>query len=504
MSQLEYSGRLDSEYYRPSYLKSENLLRKRGSSLLSKVAEFKIGPFGSAFNTDNYTDDRTYRYIRGKDVKHMRLMDNDNVYVPELDFLRLQKYSLKEDDVLISVVGTIGNAAIIQQHDIPAIFSCKSTVVRSKKINPRYLLSFLNSKYGRTLLQRKERGAIQKGLNLDDLKTLDVFLASNDFQKKIEQIFLSSALLTEKTKNIYLTAENLLLSTLGMTNFSPRTETINIQSFKNSFASTKRLDAEYYQPKYEQMMSHITARPHARLTELVDIQKSLEPGSDAYTDDEDGLPFLRIADYSKFGLTKPQKRLNATFVADNSDKLSALMPKKNTILFSKDGSVGEAYRLREDADFITSGAVLHLTVKDEQSVLPDYLTLALNSILVRTQAERDAGGSIILHWRIDEIKNVVVPLVDMAIQQKIAAALQDSFTLKAESERLLEVAKRAVEIAIEQDETAATTYIEENSSTSIAGVLCDKECTPPSGKPVLYETGHTRNPATFAADLNNQ
>lgn len=146
---------------------------------------------------------------------------------------------------------------------------------------------------------------------------------------------------------------------------------------------------------------------------------------------------MRVANYSKYGITKPQKRLSTTFVAENSDDLDALKPKKSTILFSKDGSVGEAYCLREDGDFITSGAVLHLTVLDPDEVLPEYLTLALNSKPVKMQAERDAGGSIILHWRVGEIENVVVPLVDMPTQEKIATMVQESFSLKAESERLL-------------------------------------------------------------------
>ena len=42
---------------------------------------------------------------------------------------------------------------------------------------------------------------------------------------------------------------------------------------------------------------------------------------------------------------------------------------------------------------------------------------------------------------------------------EIAALVQQSFTLKAESESLLEDAKRAVEIAIEQDEQAALEFI---------------------------------------------
>jgi type I restriction enzyme, S subunit len=214
---------------------------------------------------------------------------------------------------------------------------------------------------------------------------------------------------------------------------------------------------------YEQVMNKIKTQAHARLIDLVNIKKSIEPGSNAYSDDNEGLPFLRVADYNKFGITQPQKCLHAGFIAENVDTLNTLKPKKNTILFSKDGSVGEAYCLREDAEFITSGAVLHLTVRNTKMVLPEYLTLALNSKLVKMQSERDAGGSIILHWRVAEIENVVVPLVDILIQSQIANLVQQSFKLKIESERLLETAKHAVEIAIETDEQTALKYINEQT-----------------------------------------
>jgi restriction endonuclease S subunit len=195
----------------------------------------------------------------------------------------------------------------------------------------------------------------------------------------------------------------------------------------------------------------------------VTIKKSIEPGSDEYSEDEEGLPFLRVADYSKFGITEPQKKLKTSFVAENQGKLDSLMPKDKTILFSKDGSVGEAYCLRKDSNFITSGAVLHLVVRDKKKVLPDYLTLALNSKLVRMQSGRDAGGSIILHWRVSEIEEVLIPVIDPKTQSQISSLIQESFALKFKSEKLLEVAKQAVEMAIEESEEEAIKFINKNN-----------------------------------------
>ena len=107
---------------------------------------------------------------------------------------------------------------------------------------------------------------------------------------------------------------------------------------------------------------------------------------------------------------------------------------------------------------ISSSGILHLTVKDN-AVLPDYLTLVLNSKIVRLQAERSAGGSIIQHWKQSEVENVSIPILPMSSQQKITAKVRESFALRAESKRLLDLAKRAVETAIEQGEEKAMEMI---------------------------------------------
>jgi restriction endonuclease S subunit len=171
-------------------------------------------------------------------------------------------------------------------------------------------------------------------------------------------------------------------------------------------------------------------------------------GFDVYSDE--GLPFMRVSDYNKFGISELEKKLADSFCKDNQNLIEKLKPKIETILFSKDGSVGIAYMLREDGDFVTSGALLHLKVKDKKRLLPEYLTLVLNSQVVQMQAERDAGGSIILHWHIGEIEQVVVPVVDYEIQQQIAALVEKSFYLCGESERLLKEAKVMGEKEIEK------------------------------------------------------
>jgi restriction endonuclease S subunit len=453
------SSRLDAEFFRKDYLKNDWRLSKKTTKRLTEItSKIDVGFVGSM--TQHYRKEGV-PLLQTKNIDEFFVSDLETVKITPEFHNKLQKSKVVFEDILIARSGSFGKASIyLKQCETNSsdiiIIKAKETV-----INPYFLTAFLNSQLGVSQMIRFASGGLQGHVNLTILEELEVALLNNKFQESIKQLVVTAAKKLEIAKSTYTQAETLLLDTLGLADFSPSTEKVNIKSFKDSFVATGRLDAEYYQPKYEQVMSKITTQIHARLINLVSIKKSIEPGSNAYSDDDDGLPFLRVADYNKFGITQPQKRLHTGFVTENFDMLKKLKPKKNTILFSKDGSVGEAYCLREDADFITSGAVLHLTVQDTNNILPEYLTLALNSKLVKMQSERDAGGSIILHWRVAEIENVVVPLVDMPTQTQIADFVQQSFTLKAQSEHLLNVAKRAVEIAIETDEWAAMAYINE-------------------------------------------
>lgn len=89
-------------------------------------------------------------------------------------------------------------------------------------------------------------------------------------------------------------------------------------------------------------------------------------------------------------------------------------------------------------------------------------------MIVKMQAERDAGGSIIQHWKPSEIENVIIPWLPMDKQKEIADKIQESFSLRKQSNALLERAKTAVEMAIEQGEETALGWLQEmdkNQST---------------------------------------
>ncbi|HEY1835846.1 MAG TPA: restriction endonuclease subunit S [Candidatus Saccharimonadales bacterium] len=113
-------------------------------------------------------------------------------------------------------MGTLGNSVIVDDDTPPAIFSSKSTVFRSASLNSYYLIAYLHTKYGRGFLERSVRGAVQTGLNLDDLKNLPIFIPDIEQQKAIATIVLKSRQTLEGSKKYYAQAEQSLLSELRL------------------------------------------------------------------------------------------------------------------------------------------------------------------------------------------------------------------------------------------------------------------------------------------------
>lgn len=446
--------RLDAEYFLKSNIAYLNQLEKVG---FIKIGDCSFVTDGIHTSID-YSETSKINLISATSPRENFFDISRKAFISKSAHLSNPRTALKIDDIIISTVGTIGNCAVVTKAILPANSDRHVGIVRcNKEFLSNYISTFLLTKYGRFQTWRESTGNVQLNLFIYKIRTLKIAKLTYPFQNEIDKLVKLSHSKRELSFQIYTSSEAILLQTIDLNNFEPSKDGVNVKSYKESFLSTGRLDAEYYQKKYEQVVSHIKAHKYGLLGDLVNIKKSIEPGSDVYANE--GLPFIRVSDFNKFGLSEPDKKLSIAFCKENVELIKKLKPKKETILFSKDGSVGTAHMLRSDKNFITSGAILHLTVKDKSVLIPEYLTLALNSKLVQMQAERDAGGSIILHWRIGEIENVVVPLIDYNKQQEIAEHVEESFRLKKQSEQLLEIAKRAVEIAIEQDETDASKWI---------------------------------------------
>ena len=249
----------------------------------------------------------------------------------------------------------------------------------------------------------------------------------------------------EFSELLYSQAENLLMEKVGLKDFESDNELINVVNF-SVVKLANRIDAEFFQPKYNKLMSKLRTQKSKLLGDLVTIKRGVEPGSETYK--EKGKFFIRVSSLSKFGIHKADQK----FLGDDLyQKLKKdFEPQLGDILLTKDATPGIAYVLKEPIEGLISGGVLRLKPKENENIEPEYVTLCMNSLIGQMQAERDAGGSIIVHWKPEEIKKVVIPILPNTIQQRIADLVRKSHEAKKKSMELLDEAKRKVEEMIEK------------------------------------------------------
>ena len=453
LKDLEETFRIDAEYFRHDHLAVEARLRGMGANPISKMAEISDG---NHLGVSEEFDTKGVPYYRGGDV-HGFFIENSNpacfVDRSVYDAPAMQRAHLKCNDVLITIVGAVvGNVAIVSA-DTPAMCSCKIAILRSRlEKDASALALFLQGRYGKSQIYRLVRGSVKPGFNLDDF---DKFYIPEFGEAFKDELFRAVAVAKEKdfkSQKVMADAESQLLTELGFASWRPVDGGVSAKSFSETVAAG-RIDAEYFQPKYDELMRRLVKcdlRDLGGPGGLVDLYKSIDPPSDFYGDE--GVPFVRIADFSKFGIESPEVRLPEEVCKD------CRRIRKDTILLTKDGSVGIAYKAEDDFDAVTSGAILHLTLKDGV-VDPDYLTLVLNSRIVQMQAERDAGGSIIQHWKPSQVEKVKIPVLPRRVQLSLAKKVRESFRLRNENKRFLDLAKFAVELAIEKGEDTALSYM---------------------------------------------
>ncbi len=468
------SGRLDAEYYQPKYDEIETAVTKykHGYDIIGNLF---------AQNTDvcDYQED-AYNYIEIGDINISDGTASFNLVSKE-ELPDNAKRVLHTNDLLISKVRPYrGAVAIIDFDDERLIGSGAFTVLRENSTYKKEVLQILlRTQIYKDWLLKWNVGSSYPVIKDEDILNLPIPKIPNQVQTEIaayvqksislrneaKQLLESAKLkvedvistpphlidnqlvtkynkMVEESTYYYRLAEWTLLRELYAEAWVT-TSTANY-SIKNYSVckSSGRLDAEYYQPKYDALFAQLSKYECDTIKDIAHIKKSVEPGSEAYQDS--GIPFVRVSDVSKFGISEPN-----VFLSPNDFSLKELQPKKDTILLSKDGSVGIAYKVEEDMNCITSGALLHLSVFN-QDYTPDYLTLVLNSIVVQMQAERDSNGAIIQHWKPSEIEQVIIPKLPKPIQETISAKIQKSFALKTESKRLLDEAKMMVEKEIEK------------------------------------------------------
>jgi type I restriction enzyme S subunit len=170
-------------FAKKSICKVANLADKTKGSL-------RTGPFGSDLLHSEFTDSGIA--VLGIDnVVDNRFSWKQRRYISIDKYAKLKRYTVKPNDVLITIMGTIGRSAVVP-NDIGTAINTKhlaAITVNPEVCNPLFLSFSLHSDPRiQNQLKSKGRGAIMTGLNLTIIKDLNINLPSIEKQNKFAEI----------------------------------------------------------------------------------------------------------------------------------------------------------------------------------------------------------------------------------------------------------------------------------------------------------------------------
>ncbi|MFG6463068.1 hypothetical protein ACG04Q_15960 [Roseateles sp. DXS20W] len=458
--------RMDSEAFAKAALElSARLAKLPRVDAVSQVAAVSDGNHLSIANEFGEAEGGV-RYLRGQDINGAMMLDDRNpVFIPESEYDKLARSHIFRDDVLITIVGAnTGQTALVDAAPEKLTANCKLGILRAKRgvIAPAYLHAFLAGRYGQSQVLSAKRGGGQMGLILPDLKALAIARFSEKFEARVAYVSILAHQTNRERQAHFGGVEAVLLTALGLGAWRAPESLSYVRQSSEAF-SAARLDAEHFQEKFYSARQALLDAGAKRFVPLPELLIALTNGHTPLRHDLNvgDVPFLCAEHVTDFNMSyESDKRI---LLEHHHGELARTALRDGDVLFTIKGRVGNAAiaeRVPGPVNINQDVGLLRFT--DELPLW--YIVAYLNCQFGKLQSEKMATGAINPFLGLFSIRQFEVPEFDRGVMEDIARRTQRFVSKTREASQratqLLDAAKRAVEIAIEDSEAAALAYLD--------------------------------------------
>lgn len=157
---------------------------------ISDIAtEIKSGPFGTQLHVSQFSDKGDI-YVYGIDDLTKKVPKTRYLSIVELD--KYKRYLVHGDDVLISIMGTVGRTKVVPK-DIGLAINTKHLVdiTLNQDLCKPYFLAYTleNDRKVRRQIESFKHGAVMSAINMSDVKNLMITLPSIKVQMYFEEVY---------------------------------------------------------------------------------------------------------------------------------------------------------------------------------------------------------------------------------------------------------------------------------------------------------------------------
>ena len=366
---------------------------------------------GFAFKSLLYVNEGI-RIIRITNVQKGYIEDSDPKYYPIEYRNSIEKYILKENDLLMSLTGNVGRVGLISKTMLPAALNQRVACLRifDSSISKEFLFQFLNSDLFEQSAIRSSNGVAQKNLSTDWLKKVELTYPSVE-----QQVLITSTLNLIEQLIFYRKQQNKKLNELVKSRF-------NEMFIQRDF-------------------------PLKRLGELVE---EVRYGTSLPATLNGKYGYLRMNNITEDGQLNIQ---NLKHIDVPEKDLEKYVVRNGDVLFNRTNSielVGKTCIYELDFDMVIAGYIIRIRTKKD-ILNPRYLSEFLNFPSTKEFLRNVAKGAVNqANINAKELQNISIPLPPLSLQNEFA-----NFVAQVDKSQL------AIQKSLEELETLKKSLMQE-------------------------------------------
>lgn len=349
--------------------------------------------------TPEFDDNGTIPYITSKNIKGGKIDFQNTKYINEHVYQELSRTRcIVENDILISMIGTIGEAAIVKQEDL-FFYGQNMYILRlnNKLVNHKFFLYYFTAPFILNSLLSKKNSSNQGYLKAGQIENLKIPIPPLSVQTEIVKILDALTALTSE-----LTSELTL----------------------------RRKQYEYYREKLLSVDNLKLSTEHIQWVKLNDLGELIR-GNGLQKKDftETGVPAIHYGQiYTYYG----------TFATETKSFVSPELAKKlkkvdcgdvvitNTSENFEDVGKAMVYLGKEQA--VTGG---HATIfkPNHEKILSKYFVYLTQTSFFTNEKRKYAKGTKVIDVSATDMAKIILPIPPLKEQQRIVSILDKFETL---------------------------------------------------------------------------
>ena len=445
-ARLAKGDRLDAAFSHPRYDALESRIDAAGipaPTLGELIESISSGATPSRDNAELYADSGV-RFMRILNVVDGEIAENGMKYITDaVHNGELKRSQLAADDVLMTITGRVGSAAVVRDERLPANINQHIVRMRVNKnaVRPEFLSEWLNSASGLALSNRSVSGATRIALDYKAILAMRIPLPPLDEQRRLADA-VAAARAERKAKLAEADAllsglDDFVLSALGIA--LPETDKRRVFAVRPTDL-VGRFDVRYH-AYIESLRSSF---PIHSLGDLVAIEPAYGSSQRALPRTSESQPrYIRITDFGDDGIG-PGHEFMTLDAPERKHELEL-----HDLLFARTGSVGKTY-IHEDASApaVFAGYCIRFRF-DAAKVLPEFVYWWTKTSAYTRWINAIQRPSVQANINAEEFKRCPIPLPSLEEQREVVASIraarERARALREQGEQAMRQARAAFE-----------------------------------------------------------